>query len=113
VDTAHFTDQPSTDVTRVVRQGDNLLLDFISGDRLTVEGYFDTAPRRVDIFEFAVSAYTQGYTGLFVVDDGTDSALSRFISSAADAVVNDTELTLIGTLQGAASTVVSDYAFGV
>jgi Ca2+-binding RTX toxin-like protein len=61
----------------------------------------------------ATNAYTEGYVGLFVVDNGTDSALFKFVSSAADEVVNDTELTLIGMLQGTASTVASDYAFGV
>jgi Ca2+-binding RTX toxin-like protein len=60
----------------------------------------------------ATSAYTEGYAGVFVVDNGTDSALFRFVSSAADAAVGDTELTLIGTLQGTASTTVLDYAFG-
>lgn len=61
----------------------------------------------------AISAYTEGYAGVFVVDNGTDSALFRFVSSAADAGVGEAELTLIGTLQNAASTTVLDYAFGV
>lgn len=61
----------------------------------------------------AEDVYIQGYTGLFVVDNGIDSALFKFASSAADKVVSDTELTLIATLQGTASTVVSDYVFGV
>lgn len=33
----------------------------------------------------ATNAYAQGDTRLFVVDNGTDSALFRFVSSAADA----------------------------
>lgn len=61
----------------------------------------------------ATSAYAQDDTRLFVVDNGTDSALFRFLSSAADAGVSYTELTVIGTLQGTASTGVSDYVFGV
>jgi Ca2+-binding RTX toxin-like protein len=61
----------------------------------------------------AASAYALGYVGLFVVDNGTDSALFKFVSSAADSVVSGTELTLIGTLQGTTSTMVSDYVFGI
>lgn len=53
VDTARFADLSSQAVARITRQGDDLALDFLSGDRLIVDGYFESAPRRVDAFEFA------------------------------------------------------------
>ncbi len=53
IDTAQFIELSSQAVTQVIRQGDDLILMFLSGDRLTVDGYFESAPRRVDIFEFA------------------------------------------------------------
>jgi hypothetical protein len=59
----------------------------------------------------AAGAYAQGDVRLFVVNNGIDSAVFRFVSSAADEKVSDTELTLIGILQSAASTTVSDYVF--
>lgn len=72
-----------------------------------------TAAGAATIIGSATSAYAQGDTGLFVVDNGTDSALFKFVSVAADEGVSDTELTLIGILQGTASTAMSDYVFGV
>ncbi len=72
-----------------------------------------TAAGAAAIIGSATSAYAQGYASLFVVDNGIDSALFRFASSAADEGVSDTELTLIGTLQNTASTTVLDYAFGI
>ncbi|MGZ5025868.1 MAG: glucosaminidase domain-containing protein [Methylobacter sp.] len=62
---------------------------------------------------WATSAYAKGDTSLFVVDNGTDSVLFEFVSSAADEEINDKELILIATLQSTASTVLSDYVFGV
>lgn len=48
---------------------------------------------------------------LSAVDNGVDSALYLFKSAGADAVVSAAELTLIGTLQGAAQTALADYNF--
>ena len=59
----------------------------------------------------ASSAYAAGDVRLFAVDNGTDSALWLFKSAGADAAVSATELTLIGTLQGAAQTALADYSF--
>ena len=50
---------------------------------------------------------------LFVVDNGNDSAIYLFKSSDANATVSANELTLLATLDGTASTSVSDYAFAV
>lgn len=72
-----------------------------------------TTASAATIIGSATSAYVQGDTGLFVVNNGTDSALLRFLSSAADEKVSDAELALIGMFQGTASTLMSDYAFGV
>ncbi|WP_254899434.1 calcium-binding protein [Methylomagnum ishizawai] len=71
-----------------------------------------TATSAAAVIGSATSAYAKSYAGLFVVDNGVDSALFKFVSSAADATVSATELTLVGTLQGTASTALSDYAFG-
>jgi Ca2+-binding RTX toxin-like protein len=59
----------------------------------------------------AQSAYAVGDSRLFVVDNGTDSILYQFKSAAADAAVDAEELTLVGSLQGTAQTVVADYLF--
>jgi hypothetical protein len=60
----------------------------------------------------ATSAYSVGQTALFVVDNGTDSALYYFKSAGSDAVVSSSELTLLATLSGAPATGVADYLFG-
>lgn len=59
----------------------------------------------------AASAFAVGQTALFVVDDGTQIGLYHYISSSIDAVVAGSELTLIGILQGTASTMLADYQF--
>jgi Ca2+-binding RTX toxin-like protein len=59
----------------------------------------------------ASSAYTTGQTALFVVDNGYNSAVYEFTSSGADAQVSASELTLLATLVGTASTVAADYLF--
>ena len=59
----------------------------------------------------ATSAYAIGRKALFAVDNGTDSALFLFSASDANAAVSATELKLLATLTGAASTAVSDYLF--
>jgi uncharacterized delta-60 repeat protein len=58
----------------------------------------------------ASAAYVAGDTRLFAVDNGVNSALYLFKSAGADALVDATELTLVGTLQGAAQTALADYA---
>jgi Ca2+-binding RTX toxin-like protein len=60
----------------------------------------------------ATSAYATGATALFAVDNGSSSALYLFTSASANAIVSASELTLLATLSGTASTVVADYAFG-
>jgi Ca2+-binding RTX toxin-like protein len=59
----------------------------------------------------ASSAYAIGDTALFVVDNGTDSALYRFRSSGADAFVSGSELTHVATLVGNSATALADYVF--
>ncbi|WP_164886837.1 beta strand repeat-containing protein [Piscinibacter defluvii] len=60
----------------------------------------------------AVGNYAFGATALFVVDNGSDTALYRFSSSAADNHVSASELSLVATLSGTASTTLADYLFG-
>ncbi len=60
----------------------------------------------------AVGNYFFGATAMFVVDNGTDTALYRFSSSAPDNHVSASELTLVATLGGTASTTLADYVFG-
>ncbi|MFZ2989422.1 beta strand repeat-containing protein, partial [Ideonella sp.] len=60
----------------------------------------------------ASSAYALSQTAVFVVDNGTDSAVWRFASAGADATVSAAELTLLATLSGTSSTTVGDYLFG-
>ena len=61
----------------------------------------------------ATGAYAKGFACLFVVDNGEQSAIYKFTSAAADPVVSDTELSLVGVLSGTASTTLSDFAFAV
>jgi hypothetical protein len=60
----------------------------------------------------ATAAYASGATALFAVDNGSDTGLYLFTSSGADATVSASELTLLATLTGTASTVAADYVFG-
>ena len=60
----------------------------------------------------ANSNYAVGDTRLFVVDNGSDSAVYLFKSADAGSTVSASELTLLATLDNAASTTVSDYIFG-
>ena len=53
IDVAHFSDLSTQNVVQTIRQGDDLTLIFTTGDQLTVDGYFDTAARRIDSFDFA------------------------------------------------------------
>jgi Ca2+-binding RTX toxin-like protein len=59
----------------------------------------------------AASSFAIGDTRLFVVNDGTSSAMYLFTSNGADATVSANELTLLATLNNAASTTVADYGF--
>jgi len=56
LDRARFTELSSDAAQEVARRGDDLALDFGSDGELTVAGYFDSAARRVDVFEFADGA---------------------------------------------------------
>lgn len=60
----------------------------------------------------ATSAYSVGQTALFVVDNGVQSNVYLFEAANADAVVSASELVLLSTLSGTASTTVTDYIFG-
>ncbi len=59
----------------------------------------------------ANSAYSVGDKALFAVDNGTNSQIYLFSSADTNAQVSPGELTLLGTLNGTASTVVGDYLF--
>ena len=70
-----------------------------------------TATKAATVIGSASSAFVVDDIRLFAVDKGTDTALYLFKSAGADALVSADELTLIGTLQGAASTALADYGF--
>lgn len=59
----------------------------------------------------ATSNYSSFSSGLFVVDNGVDSAVFLFDSAQSDAVVSAAELHLIATLVDTGSTGISDYRF--
>ena len=75
-----------------------------------IAGAITAAAAAADIGS-ASAAYAVGDARLFVVDNGTDSALFLFNSAAADATVSASELTLVGTLHATAQTVLADYLF--
>ena len=60
----------------------------------------------------ASSAYAAGQTVVFMVDNGTDSCALYFESSGADAAVSAAELSVIGRLNGTASTGLDDIVWG-
>ena len=60
----------------------------------------------------ASTAYGLNQQAVFAVDDGVSSAVYLFKSAGPDAGVSAAELTLLGTLSGAASTHLADYLFG-
>jgi Ca2+-binding RTX toxin-like protein len=60
----------------------------------------------------ASSKYAVGQHALFMVDNGSDSALYYFSALDADAAVEANELTLLASLTGTASTVTADLIFG-
>ncbi|MEY4768014.1 MAG: hypothetical protein RL637_653 [Pseudomonadota bacterium] len=52
IDVVNFVDLMPTQISQVIRQGNDLSLITTNGDELTVDGYFETAARRVDYFDF-------------------------------------------------------------
>jgi len=60
----------------------------------------------------ASSNYAVGDTRLFIVDNGSDSAVYLFKSADVNSIVSASELTLLATLDNTASTTVGDYLFG-
>jgi Ca2+-binding RTX toxin-like protein len=60
----------------------------------------------------ASSAYAVGRDALFMVDNGSSSALYLFSAIDADAQVEAGELTLLATLTGTAATTTADLLFG-
>jgi Ca2+-binding RTX toxin-like protein len=60
----------------------------------------------------ADQAFAVGATRIYVVGDGTSTAVFRFTAADADAVVAASELALVATLQGSAATAGGDYLFG-
>lgn len=60
----------------------------------------------------ATGAYLPGQSAVFVVDNGSSSAVYYFLSNGSDALVSAEELTLLATLQGSGGTVLGDYVFG-
>jgi hypothetical protein len=60
----------------------------------------------------ATSAYAVGQKVLFAVDNGTTSAVYLFTAAGADALVSDTELTLLANLSATPSLTTSDFGFG-
>ncbi len=59
----------------------------------------------------ATEAYAVGDVRLFCVDNGTDSRLFLFHAGNEGPHVESAELTLVGTLYGAAQTALADYTF--
>lgn len=75
-----------------------------------------TAQSAAQAIGAASSAYAAGQTAVFVVDNGSDSAVYLFTASSevyggAGAAVSSSELQLLATLQGTASTALGDYLF--
>jgi Ca2+-binding RTX toxin-like protein len=60
----------------------------------------------------ANNAYAVGDTRLFVVDNGSDSGVYLFKAADANDTISASELTLLATLDNAASTTLTDYLFG-
>jgi Ca2+-binding RTX toxin-like protein len=59
----------------------------------------------------ATSNYAVGNSAIFVIDNGSSSAVYRFESQDTDALVEGNELHLLAVLGGNASTQITDYAF--
>ncbi len=76
-----------------------------------IAGSITTASAAAEIGS-ASAAYAAGQHALFMVDNGSSSALLMFTSAGADALVSASELTLLATLSGCPSTVATDLLFG-
>ena len=59
----------------------------------------------------ASSAYAVGRKVIFAVDNGSSTGVYLFTSNGNDAIVSASELQLLATLTGTASTAPVDYAF--
>jgi Ca2+-binding RTX toxin-like protein len=59
----------------------------------------------------ATSAYALGQTAIFVLDDGSKTAIYGFESAGTDAVISAAELTLLCKMDARGGTVVGDYLF--
>ncbi len=70
-----------------------------------------TATKAATTIGSASSAYALNDTRLFVVDNGTDSAVYMFKSAGADSLVSSTELSLVGLLQATPQTALADFMF--
>jgi len=75
--------------------------DFVTWDANTVASSIGNA----------ATAYAAGDQRIFVVDNGTQTAFYKFISSAADATISGSELSLVGTASYIANTQLADYGF--
>ncbi len=61
----------------------------------------------------ATAMYTPGFAALFAVDNGSSTAVYRFVSSNLDAVVSAGELTLVAMLTTTPGVALGDFVFGV
>jgi Ca2+-binding RTX toxin-like protein len=78
-----------------------------------IAGAITTASSAVKIGSATTGgAYAINDDRIFVVDNGTDSAVFLFTAKDADAAVEANELILLATLAGTASTVTTDFLFG-
>jgi hypothetical protein len=71
-----------------------------------------TAAGAAAVIGSATSGYAVGRKALFVVDDGTSSAVFRFVAADGDAAVEAGELTLLAVLAGTPATGIADVLFG-
>ncbi|MEK8032072.1 hypothetical protein AACH06_14695 [Ideonella sp. DXS29W] len=72
-----------------------------------------TAASAATAIGHANSNYAVGDTRVFVVDNGSDSAVYLFKSADTNSTVGAGELTLLATLDDTAATGVSEYIFGI
>jgi Ca2+-binding RTX toxin-like protein len=70
-----------------------------------------TATTAASVIGAATSAYGSGAARLFVVDNGSQTGVFRFVSSGSDATVSAGELTMLALLNGTATTALADYVF--
>jgi Ca2+-binding RTX toxin-like protein len=70
-----------------------------------------TAAKAAATIGSATAAYQAGDKRLFAVDNGTASALYRFTSAGADALVSASELTLLASLSATPALAIADFQF--